>query len=113
MLINIKKCKTEETDAIKFKREYEEFNDKNYDNGKAYFNVNLSNKNLFKYITEEDAVQFLKEGTGVIYFGFPQCPWCRTLVPYLEEAARLNGVEEIKYLNILHIMNSLIYLINI
>ena len=101
-----KKCKTEETDAIKFKREYEEFNDKNYDNGKAYFNVNLSNKNLFKYITEEDAVKFLKEGTGVIYFGFPQCPWCRSLVPYLEEIGKDYGVEKIYYLNIREIRDT-------
>lgn len=95
-----KKCKTEETDAIKFKREYEEYNDKNYDNGKPYFNINLSTTNLFKYITEEDAVKFLKEGTGVIYFGFPQCPWCRSLVPYLEEIGNEYGIEEIYYLNI-------------
>lgn len=95
-----KTCKTEETDAIKFKREYEEYNDKNYDNGKPYFNIGLSNKNLFKYITEEDAVKFLKEGTGVIYFGFPQCPWCRSLVPYLEEIGNDYGLKEIYYLNI-------------
>lgn len=101
-----KTCKTEETDAIKFKREYEEYNDKNYDNGKPYFNINLSNKNLFKYITEEDAVKFLKEGTGVIYFGFPQCPWCRSLVPYLEEMGKEYGIEEINYLNIKDIRDS-------
>lgn len=95
-----KHCKTEETDAIKFKREYEEYNDKKYDNGKSYFKIDLSNKNLFKYITEEKAVEFLKEGTGVIYFGFPQCPWCRSLVPYLEEIGKEYGVEEIYYLNI-------------
>ena len=101
-----KTCKTEETDAIKFKREYEEDNDKNYDNGKPYFNVNLANKNPFKYVTEEEAVKFLKEGTGVIYFGFPQCPWCRSLVPYLEEIANQLGVEEINYLNISNIRDS-------
>ncbi len=102
-----KTCKNEETDAIKFKREYETFNGKKYDNTDIeYFTVNLSNKNLFKYVSEKEAVKFLKEGTGIIYFGFPQCPWCRTLVPYLEEAARLNGVEEIKYLNILDIRDS-------
>ena len=101
-----KSCKTEETDAIKFKREYEEFNDKNYDNGKPYFNVSLSNKNLFKYISEEKAVKFLSEGTGVIYFGFPQCPWCRTLVPYLEEAGEKYGLDQIYYLNIREIRDS-------
>lgn len=101
-----KTCKTEETDALKFKREYEEYNDKNYDNGKPYFNISLSNKNLFKYIKEEDAVKFLKEGTGVIYFGFPQCPWCRSLVPYLEEIGKEYGVEQIYYLNIKEIRDS-------
>ena len=101
-----KRCKTEDTDAIKFKREYEEYNDKNYDNGKPYFNISLSSKNLFKYITEEDAVKFLSEGTGVIYFGFPQCPWCRSLVPYLEEAGEKYGLYQIYYLNIREIRDS-------
>lgn len=101
-----KVCKSEETDAIKFKREYEEFNDQKYDNGKDYFNVSLSSKNLFKYIEEADAVKFLKEGTGVIYFGFPQCPWCRTIVPYLEEIGKQAGLDQIYYLNILDIRDS-------
>lgn len=101
-----KKCTTEETDAIKFKREYEEYNEKKYDNGKEYFTVKLSSKNLFKYITEEDAVKFLKEGTGVIYFGFPQCPWCRTLVPYLEEIGQEYGLDQIYYLNIMDIRDT-------
>lgn len=101
-----KKCTTEETDAIKFKREYEEYNEKKYDNGKEYFTVKLSSKNLFKYITEEDAVKFLKEGTGVIYFGFPQCPWCRSLVPYLEEIGQEYGLDQIYYLNIMDIRDT-------
>ena len=101
-----KKCKTEETDAVKFKREYEEYNDKKYDNGKDYFTVSLTNKNLFKYISEEDAVKFLNEGTGVIYFGFPQCPWCRSLVPYLEEIGEQYGLDQIYYLNIREIRDS-------
>lgn len=101
-----KVCTTEETDAIKFKREYEEYNNKNYDNGKEYFNVTLASKNPFKYIKEEDAVKFLKEGTGVIYFGFPQCPWCRSLVPYLEKVAKDYGIDTIYYLNIVDIRDT-------
>ena len=96
-----KTCKNEETDAIKFKREYEEFNGKKYENSDiSYFEVKLTNNNLFKYIKAKDAVKFLKEGTGVIYFGFPQCPWCRTLVPYLEDTGKTLGVKQIYYLNI-------------
>jgi len=102
-----KTCKAEETDAIKFKREYEEFNGKKYENTEiSYFDVNLSSNNLFKYIKAEDAVKFLNEGTGVIYFGFPQCPWCRTLVPYLEEVGKSVGVKNIYYLNILELRDT-------
>jgi len=101
------KCKSEETDAIKFKREYETFNGKTYDNTEIeYFDVNLKSNNLFTYVTEKEAVKFLKEGTGVIYFGFPQCPWCRSLVPYLEEVGKHVGVKDIKYLNILDIRDT-------
>jgi len=97
-------CKSEETDAIKFKREYEEFNDQTYENTEIkYFDVKLSSNNLFKYVTAKEAVEFLKEGTGVIYFGFPRCPWCRSLVPYLDEVGKRVGIKEIKYLNILDI----------
>ena len=102
-----KTCKDEITDAIKFKREYEEFNEKKYDNTDiAYFDVKLTNSNLFKYIKPDKAVKFLKEETGIIYFGFPQCPWCRTLVPYLEEIGKNVGVEKIYYLNILELRDS-------
>ena len=102
-----KTCKAEETDAIKFKREYEEFNGKNYENTDiAYFDVNLSSNNLFKYVKADKAVEFLKNDTGVIYFGFPQCPWCRTLVPYLEEIGKSFGIKNIYYLNILDLRDS-------
>lgn len=102
-----KTCKDETTDAVKFKIEYEEFNDTVYDNTEIkYFDVNLNNNNLFKYVTGEEAVKFLKEGTGVIYFGFPQCPWCRTLVPYLDEVGKEVGISEVKYLNVLDLRDS-------
>lgn len=100
-------CKTEETDAIKFKREYESYNSKKYENTEIeYFDVKLSNNNLFKYASAKDAVKFLKEGTGVIYFGFPQCPWCRTIVPFLEDIGEYVGLNEIYYLNILDLRDS-------
>ena len=102
-----KTCKDEVTDAIKFKREYEEFNGKKYDNTEIeYFEVKLSSNNLFKYIKAEDAVSFLKGDTGIIYFGFPQCPWCRTLVPYLEEVGKSYGIKKIYYINILDLRDS-------
>lgn len=100
-------CRIKETDAVKFKKEYEEYNGKKYDNSDIeYFTVKLSNKNLFKYVSSKKAIDIMENGTGIIYFGFPQCPWCRTLVPYLEETAKVNGISEIYYLNILELRDS-------
>ena len=102
-----KVCKEKETDAIKFKKEYEKFNGKTYEDlDVKYFDVKLSSNNIFKYIKADDAVEFLSEGTGVIYFGFPQCPWCRTLVPYLQSIGESTGIKEIYYLNISDIRDS-------
>ena len=42
----------------------------------------------------------LDEGTGAVYFGYPNCPWCRSAVPVLIEAADEVGLETIYYLNV-------------
>lgn len=83
------KTKTE-TDSEKFAKEY-----------------NLVDKsgekidNVFTYRTSEEIIKILKNGTGVVYLGFPECPWCSQYVVYLNEVAKENKVEKIYYLNIL------------
>ena len=72
------------TDAEKIAEEYKVLNNEiNEQNNLAYPIVELSNENPFVYASEEEVIRVLKEGTGVIYFGFPSCPWCRTLLPVL------------------------------
>jgi len=101
----LKNDKTE-SDAIKFQNEYMELNDKIIEStGKAYINVNLKETNTVKYIDETKAVEILEKGTGVIYFGFSTCPWCRNLVPILAEVAE-NKKETIYYLDVLNIRSS-------
>jgi len=91
------------TDAIKFRDEYTELNGKvNEYIKKEYVTVTLSENNTFKYVTEDEAVNLLKEGTGVIYFGFSTCPWCRSLVSTLARVAEDNN-ETIYYLDVLDI----------
>lgn len=94
------------SDAEKFRSEYMNLNDKvNEDNQKSYINVIISETNTVKYASEEDVINILKDGTGVIYFGFSKCPWCRSLVPSLTKVAEeLN--ETIYYLDILDIRSS-------
>lgn len=47
--------------------------------------VNLSWDNTFKKVTAEEALE-VKD--GVLVFAFPQCPFCRNLIPELAEVAK-------------------------
>ncbi len=73
------------TDATKFSKEY----------------TSVDVTNVFLYRNIEEIINILNHGTGVVYLGFPECPWCKAYVPYLNEVAKTTGVTEIYYLNIL------------
>ena len=57
-------------------------------------------KYCLEYLTEKEAVKLLEKGTGIIYFGFSGCPWCRNLVPILTDLAE-ELEEPVYYLDIL------------
>lgn len=45
-------------------------------------------ENTFQDMTFEEAITFFEEGkSGLLYFGFPDCPWCQEVLPLLNEAA--------------------------
>lgn len=87
-------------DALKFKKEYEEYNDKKSSSGKTYPSLNISKNNPIKYKTSEELVDIIKNKTGIIYFGFPTCPWCRSALPALFEASEEASISTIYYLNV-------------
>ena len=97
--LNKRDFKLEKTDAIKFKEEYEEYNAKETDNKKKYQTLNISRNNVIEYADYKKVFEALDNETAVIYFGFPTCPWCRTLIPSLLDAAENVGIEKIYYLN--------------
>lgn len=41
----------------------------------------------------------LEKGTGILYFGFPTCPWCRNLLPELFVAMQENAIQDLYYFN--------------
>ncbi|MDD3241832.1 MAG: hypothetical protein PHQ64_03590 [Bacilli bacterium] len=86
-------------DANKFKEEYESLNGKKNEDGKSYLEIEISNDNVIDYTDYKEVFDILDDGTGIIYFGFPECPWCRNLVKVLMDAANEVGVEKIFYLN--------------
>lgn len=86
-------------DALKFKKEYEELNS-------SSVNMDISENNPIKYATFDEIIDVLTKGTGVVYFGFPGCPWCRNAIPVLFEVAKENDVDTIYYFNPREIRNS-------
>jgi len=89
-----------ESDSIKFKIEYESLNGKDTSYGTTYKKLTISEINPIKYSSYDEILDILKNKTGIIYFGFPECPWCRNAVPVLIDVAKDNNVENIYYLNI-------------
>lgn len=73
------------SDAFKFSEEYK----------------TVSKDNVFVYRDIEEIITIMEHGTGIVYLGFPECPWCQSYVKYLEEVAKEVGVEKIYYYNIL------------
>lgn len=44
-------------------------------------------------ISFDDAIRFFTDKkSGLLYFGFENCPWCQEAVPVLEEAAWVNDI---------------------
>ena len=74
-----------ETDAIKFSKEY----------------TSMPKENVFVYKSANEIIQIMEHGTGIVYLGFPECPWCTAYVKYLNEVALDVGIDEIYYYNIL------------
>ena len=72
------------TDAVKFKEEYEILNGSEANNRYTYPKVTLEDNNPFVYSSVDDAIKVLENGTGIIYFGYSSCPWCRNAVNVLQ-----------------------------
>lgn len=86
----------EETDALKFKEEYESLT------GEKYVKLDIPEDNPMVYADYDKLLEVIDNGTGIIYLGFPACPWCRSALPVLLDAAKENKVETIYYMNILN-----------
>lgn len=76
--------KDNNTDNIKFSKEY----------------TSVSKENVFVYRSKDEIINILEHGTGIVYLGYPECPWCMAYVPLLNEIAKNEGIEKIYYYNI-------------
>lgn len=93
-----------ENDATKFKNEYEILNGKKKNQSNdTHEKITIPSTNLMIYASYNEVEELITKGTGVIYFGFPECPWCRAAVPVLIDAANEVGLDKIYYFNALKI----------
>ncbi len=92
-------CSKQESDGAKFKKEYEALNGQDTDSGKAYTELTISADNPMVYASYDEIKEMLTSGTGIIYFGFPQCPWCRQALPVFLEAAQDANLTKVLYYN--------------
>lgn len=96
-------------DALLFKEEYESLNGKVREkDGKKIKEISIDSNNPITILTEEEAINLLENGTGLIYMGFPDCPWCRSMLPVLLQTLDNMNISVLSYLNILDIRDTYI-----
>ena len=52
---------------------------------------------VFKVGGHDSVEKMLAHGTGVIYFSFPECPWCQKYTPLLQNIAEKADMEVLYY----------------
>jgi len=57
--------------------------------------------NVFVFRNAGEAADILANGTGVVFIGFKECPWCQVYAVYLNETAVEAGIDKIFYCDIL------------
>lgn len=96
------------TDAISFKNEYESLNNVVREkDGKTIKEISIDTNNPVDILTEEETITLLEGGTGIIYFGFPDCPWCRSMLPVLLSTLNNMSIDRLYYLNVGSIRDTL------
>ena len=95
-------CVDKTTDAYKFKEEYESINnEKNENNGKKYRELSIPSDNPIVYATAKDIVEKIdNKETFIVYFGFKECPWCRSIITELLNVAKAKEVDKIYYVDV-------------
>ena len=84
--------KKEQTDALKFKEEYEKYND-------SKIKLEISEENIIKYATNEEINNIIKNKSGVIFICNPKDNLSRVAIKYLLEASESTDLKNIYYIN--------------
>lgn len=75
-------------DIYGFKKDYESYNGSSASEEYKYIDVNINTNVDFVELKESELLDTMNKKTGIFYFGFPTCPWCRNMVEPLIEVAK-------------------------
>lgn len=84
--------KFNKSDIANFKEEYEKYNGKIVGDRK-YLDVDVSLNNKIYYVDDDNLLETMDNETGIFYFGFPNCPWCRNIVEILLSSAKKENIK--------------------
>lgn len=93
-------------DEIKFKDEYEKLNGLEVFENYYLKVVDIISDNNVVYLNDKDVMDKLTSGTNVIYFGWSDCNWCRSLVPTLIDTLKLNEIDKLYYYDLKELRNA-------
>lgn len=96
------------SDASKFKQEYEKVNGEESYGGNITRELNIPEDNPFIYKSAGDIVKMINDKeTFVVYFGFSTCPWCRSVLPTAIEVFDDLDINEVYYVDVKEIRDVL------
>ena len=95
-------------DSLKFKREYESYNNKSIYDNVNYINLNISFNNPIKYSNYDEIFKVLNSETGIIFLGSPKIQDSRNIVNTLLKSVNDKKINKIYYLDITNDMDSYI-----
>lgn len=84
-------------DEISFKDEYEKLNGVEIFENYVLKTIDIDSDNNIEYIKDKDIINKLTSGTNVIYFGWADCNWCRSLIPTLVSTLKENEINTLYY----------------
>lgn len=101
--------KNNSTDAMKFKKEYEALNGvKREKDSKEIRSITIPKDNPMVFKKAEELVKMIEnKETFAVYFGFADCPWCRSVLPTLIEVAKDENIDKIYYVDVKEIRDTL------
>lgn len=102
-------CVDKSSDSYKFKQEYESLNNTIREkDGKKIRSISIPKDNHIKYLTCDEMINKMDNNeTFVVYFGFSDCPWCRSVLPTLLDVVSDNNLKTLYYIDVSNIRDIL------